>query len=120
MFMLNGILSGKSQESVLLFILVRERGYGREIAEFFDLPVSQVQKQLIKLEDAGILVSKRIGKTLCFEFSPRYAFIAPLKELLKAVLKAYPEQLRSKLVMNRSRPRKSTKPTEYLRKRQTG
>jgi DNA-binding MarR family transcriptional regulator len=116
MFMLNGILSGKSQECVLLFILVRKQGYGREIAEFFNLPASQIQKQLVKLENSGVLVSKRIGRTLCFEFSPRYAFLTPLKEMLKAVLKAYPEQQRTALIMERGRPRKSTKPIEYVRR----
>ena len=114
MFILQGILKAESQEKTLIYILVREQGYGRKIADFFDLPVSPIQKQLLKLENAGVLMSKRIGTTLCFEFNPRYPFLEPLKELLKAALKAYPPELKKELVMQRDRPRHSRKPANYI------
>ncbi len=113
MFLLQGILKAESQEKTLIYILTREQGYGREIAEFFGLPVSPIQKQLLKLEDTGVLISKRIGTTLSFEFNPRYPFLEPLRALLKAALKAYPSEIKKSLIMKRDRPRNSRKPVEY-------
>lgn len=110
MFFLKGILRAESQEKILIYLLARERGYGRAIAEFFDCPANPIQKQLIRLEDEGVLVSRALGKMREYQLNPRYAFIGPLKELLKAGLQAYPAELRSDLVMERRRPRKADKP----------
>ena len=41
MFVLNGILRAESQEKILVYLLVRETGYGKAIAEFFDLSQNQ-------------------------------------------------------------------------------
>ena len=37
MFVLKGILRAESQEKILLYLLARESGYGKAIAEFFSL-----------------------------------------------------------------------------------
>ena len=110
MFALKGILRAESQEKILLYLLARERGYGKAIAEFFDCPPNPIQKQLVKLEDEGVVVSSTLGKTREYQLNPRYAFITPLKALLKAALASYPADLRSALVMERRRPRKGGKP----------
>jgi hypothetical protein len=44
MFVLKGILRAESQEKILLYLLVRESGYGKAIAEFFGLSTNSVQK----------------------------------------------------------------------------
>lgn len=109
MFVLKGVLRAESQEKILLYLLVREKSYGKAIAEFFACPPNPIQKQLIRLEDEGVVVSRSLGKMREYQLNPRYAFNVQLKELLKAASKAYPEELRNSLAMERTRPRKAGK-----------
>ena len=37
MFVLKGILRAESQEKILIYLLIRESGYGKAIAEFYGL-----------------------------------------------------------------------------------
>jgi len=115
MFVLNGILRAESQEKILVYLLVRETGYGKAIAEFFDLSQNAVQKQLVRLEDDGIVISTAVGKLREYQFNPRYPFLGPLKTLLKAAIEAYPKDIRRKLAVNRTRPRKAGKTTAAVR-----
>jgi hypothetical protein len=107
--MLEPLLGYISLEKVLMFILAREEGYAREMARFFDIDLLSIQNQLEKMEFGGILVSRRIGRTILFMFNPRYPFLQELKDLLEKALSFYPEQEREKLLMNRRRPRRSGK-----------
>ena len=108
--MLEAILGSSSSERVLMFILAREEGYAREIARFFETGLTPIQKQLEKLESAGVLVSRVTGRTRLFSFNPRYPMIAELRALLDKTLQFYPDDLRAQLLMNRRRPRRTGKP----------
>ena len=116
MFALRGVLRAESQEKILLYLLAREKGYGKGIADFFDSPPNPIQKQLVRLEDEGVVVSRSLGKMREYQLNPRYAFSNQLKELLKAALKAYPEEIRAALMMERRRPRKAGKAINPERK----
>jgi DNA-binding MarR family transcriptional regulator len=107
---LEPILGSKSIERVLMFILARVEGYAREIARFFETDLSPIQKQLEKLELAGVLVSRTAGRTRLYEFNPRYPFLKELKNLLEKALSFYTDEEREQLLMNRRRPRRSGKP----------
>ena len=108
--MLEAILGSSSGEKVLMFLFARDEGYAREIARFFDTDLTPIQKQLEKLENGGVLVSRSVGKTRLFSFNPRYAMIDELRALLKKTLEFYPDDLRERLVMARRRPRRRGKP----------
>ena len=108
--MLEAILGSSSSERALMFILAREEGYAREIARFFETGLTPIQKQLEKLESAGVLVSRVAGRTRLFSFSPRYPMIDELRALLEKTLQFYPDDLRTQLLMNRRRPRRTGKP----------
>jgi predicted transcriptional regulator len=108
--MLVPLLGSENSERVLIFLLTRENGYAREIANFFDASLYAVQKQLDKLEAGSILVSKKAGRTRLYQFNPRYPFLAELKTLLEKALTFYPENVREDLIMNRRRPRERGKP----------
>lgn len=110
MFILKGILRAESQEKILIYLLLRECGYGKGIAEFFGVPVNPIQKQLARLEQDGVVVSELIGKVRNYQLNPRYAFYAPLKILVKAAISAYPPEQISELVVQRKRPRQAGKP----------
>jgi len=108
--MLDAIVGSKSSEQVLIFLVARENGYGSEIARFFEADLYAIQRQLERLENADILVSKKIGRTRLYQFNPRYPFLKELKALLTSVLNYYPDEVRDGLTMNRRRPRKKDKP----------
>ncbi|MEH6584787.1 MAG: winged helix-turn-helix domain-containing protein [Halioglobus sp.] len=115
MFVLRGLLRAESQEKILIYLLVRETGYGKAIAEFYCQSQNAVQKQLARLEEDGIVVSRLIGRLREYELNPRYPFLKQLKPLLKAALKAYPDNVLKELTMERSRPRQPGKPTMTVR-----
>lgn len=115
MFVLKGVLRAESQEKILLYLFLRESGYGKAIADFFELSTNAVHKQLLRLEEDSVVVGRAVGRAREYQLNPRYAFSAPLRALLKSALAAYPDTLVRKLAMSRQRPRKSGKPTDIAR-----
>ena len=107
---LKPILGSKNLERVLIFIAARNEGYAREIARFYDTSLQPIQNQLEKLEEGGVIVRKKVGKTILFQFNPRYPFLKELTSLLERALDYYPEELRERLILNRRRPRRNDKP----------
>lgn len=103
--MIEVLLGSKNAERVLLYILTREEGYAREIANFYNTDLKPIQMQLDKFEKGGILVSRSIGRTRPYEFNPRYPFLNELKSLLEKALTFYPAKEQEELQMNRRRPR---------------
>ena len=116
MFVLKGILRAESQEKILLYLLLRETGYGKAIAEFFGLSTNSVQKQLARLEEDSVIVGRSVGRVREYQLNPRYPFSAPLRELLKSALAVYPDTVVNELALPRSRPRKSGKPERFVRR----
>ena len=108
--MLEPILGSKNAERVLMFILARDQGYTREIARFSGADPDSVQKQLVKLELGGLLVSKSEGRTRLYRFNPRYSFLKELRALLEKALSFYPPDEQERLTVVRRRPRRGGKP----------
>jgi hypothetical protein len=108
--MLANLLGSVNKERVLIYLAGRGRGYAREIARFFGAPLNPVQNALATLEAAGVFVSREVGRTLEYEFNPRYPARSELMILLKRALSLYPPKLRDKLLFTRSRPRRRGKP----------
>ncbi len=104
------ILGSENAERVLIFLLVREKGYASEIADFFNVDLSPIQNQLLKFEGGGVLVSTLGGRTRIFQFNPSYAFLPELKDLLRKAFQYYPPEEIERLKMNRRRPRRTRKP----------
>ena len=108
--MLLPLFGTENSERVLIFLLSRNEGYAREIAEFYGTNLYAVQRQLDKLEAGGVLVSRMAGRTRLYQFNPRYTFLTELKQLLEKAFSFYPADIREELTMNRRRPRKREKP----------
>jgi hypothetical protein len=108
--MIKPIVGSKSSEQVFIFLTARETGYATEIARFFDADLYAIQKQLARLENADVLVSRKVGRTRVYQFNPRYPFLNELKALIEKALNYYPEDTKEALLMNRRRPRKKDKP----------
>ncbi len=107
--MLESIVGSAAAEKVLLYLQGYDRAYGREIAAAFGLSQSQVQKQLLKLESGGVLVSRLVGRTRLYEWNPRNVLVPPLRVLLQATLEALPPGEQQKHFRRRTRPRRSGK-----------
>jgi DNA-binding transcriptional ArsR family regulator len=108
--MLAPILGSVNAERVLIYLAARDEGYGREIARFFGADPDSIQKQLVKFEAGGILISRELGRTVTYQFNPRYPFLAELKDLVEKAIRFYPEEERERLNMPGQRPRRRGKP----------
>ena len=105
-----GILTSNSTEKVLLYLQNYDEGYARGIAATFGLPLNSVQRQLLKLEAAGVLVSQLKGRTRLFQWNPRYPLRSELSALLEKALSLHSDADRKRWFLQRQRPRRSGKP----------
>ena len=108
--MIESLIGSKNRERVLLYLHARKEGYAREISRFYKTDLSQIQKQLERLEGGNIIYSKIMGKTRVYSMNPRYPFLEELKALLEKVLSFYPVDEYEKLTQPRKRPRRKGKP----------
>lgn len=108
--MIEAIFGSLSCERALVFICARKEGYAREIARFYETDLTPIQKQLDKLELAGVLASRTVGRTRLYSFNPRYAFLKEIAALLEKVISFLAQDERERLVMVRRRPRRKGKP----------
>lgn len=107
--MLKAIVGSLTAEKVLLYLQNYEQAYGREIADTFGIAQSQVQKQLIKLEAGGVLVSRLIGRTRLYQWNPRNPLVPALRGLLGLALESLPTAEQQRYYRRRTRPRRSGK-----------
>ena len=63
-----------TERNVLIFIESRGKRYAREIARFYDIPLTPVQVQLKNLKTGGIIYGEYEGKTRIYKLNPRYPF----------------------------------------------
>lgn len=108
--MLNSLFGSNEAEKVLAFIAVRDSGYAYEMAKFFDANLRGIQKQLVKFEGGGVLVSRKIGRTRLYSFNPRFPLKDELAALVKAAISFYPDEMIERLQIRRERPRRQGKP----------
>jgi len=107
--MLDTLLGNKTAERVLLYLANYGQGYATQIAATHGSSVSVVLKQLARLENGGILVSRSLGRTRVYELNPRWFFHKELKALLEKALAALPEEEVKKHYRARRRPRRAGK-----------
>ncbi|MCG8368971.1 MAG: winged helix-turn-helix domain-containing protein [Proteobacteria bacterium] len=104
------LFGGKAAAKVLLFIENYGDGYASRIAKTFDMPLSEVQKQLAKFERAGILVSRMVGTSRIYTWNPRDPALQGLRELLRQTLEeGIPEKTLLQFYRQRQRPRRQGK-----------
>lgn len=108
--MLDAVFGSKAAESVLLFMQNYGEGYGLDIARTFGLYPTSVNNQLKKLESAGVIINRPIGRTHLYTWNPRNPLVKPLRALLQETLESLPEQELQAYYRQRRRPRKSGKP----------
>jgi predicted ArsR family transcriptional regulator len=104
-----GIIGNDTAEKVLLYLQNYGEGYARGIAATYGLALNGVQRQLLNLEQAGVLVSQTKGRTRVFQWNPRYPFRRELSALLEKALSLVPEAQARAWFLARQRPRRAGK-----------
>ena len=108
---LETLFGGRAATKVLLFIENYSEGYASQIARTFEMPLSEVQKQLAKFEDVGILVSRMVGTSRMYTWNPRDPALDALRQLLQNTLNdGIPKERLNKYFRHRRRPRRKGKP----------
>jgi predicted transcriptional regulator len=111
------LFGSTTRVNVLIFLYTNKEGYAREISLFYDTDLNQVQKQLERLEEGGILVSKKIGKTILYAFDSRYTLLPELNALIERMIslkKRQPARAGRDLDVNRSKEEKKAEGRERM------
>ncbi len=107
--MLGNLLGNQTVEKVLLYIVNYGEGHTSGIAQTFNLSKSQVRKQIIRLEDGGILVGRNVGNLKMFQINPRCPYKKELENLLEKALSLTSSADSEKFFRQRRRPRRTGK-----------
>ena len=104
------LFGGQAAAKVLLFLENYGEGYASLIARTFDMPLSEVQKQLKKFAQVGILVSQMTGNSRMYTSNHRSPALKGLRQLLRETLDdGIPEHRLRKYYRQRRRPRREGK-----------
>ncbi len=107
---LSQLLGSTAAEMTLLHLFHYGETFGRAVAKDMNITLMPVQRQLYRLEEAGVLVSKAVGRTRLYTWNPKNPFTQPLQEMVKIQYEAIPLKNREELFKPRRRPRKKDKP----------
>ena len=103
-----GLFGSKAAYRVLMYLENYGQGYAAEIARTFGMSLSQVQNQLRKFEDLGLLVSRKEGPARFFYFN-RNPVADSLRVFLRSALDRLPDATIRKFYRTRTRPRRYAK-----------
>ncbi len=102
---LMGLFGSKSAYQVLMFLQNYEKGYASEIARTYGMSLNQIQNQLNKFEELGILISRKEANARVFYFK-QSPVTDSLRRLLKDILEILPKSVVEKYYRERRRPRR--------------
>jgi hypothetical protein len=110
--MLESLFGNPIIEKILFSLLVREKCYPSQLKKVFQSPLYSFQKAFSRLEKGGVVVSHKEGKTLIYQFNPRYPFLAELKNFLQKAYESFPQNFCENYYepIERTRPRRQGKP----------
>lgn len=83
------LFGNQSAAKCLIFLARYEEGTAPEIARAFALDRPVIFLQLKKLEEAGIIVSRKISNVRLYSLNPRSGIKAELKALLEKYIELY-------------------------------
>lgn len=86
------LFGNKNIERILLFLFVNEKCYGTQLQTLLRVPLTPIQKALVRLEEGGVIQSHFEGKTRIYQMNPFYFLRSELEMLLKKVYTHLPTQ----------------------------
>ncbi|OFZ21706.1 MAG: hypothetical protein A2X94_15550 [Bdellovibrionales bacterium GWB1_55_8] len=108
--MLDEIFGNRTVERIYLHLFHYGEIHARGLANDYKASVDPFVQQLNRLENAGLLVSKTVGRTRLYRFNPKSPFIKPIKKIIEIVYESMPLSQREELFQTRRRPRRKGKP----------
>ncbi|MHC4892083.1 MAG: winged helix-turn-helix domain-containing protein [Planctomycetota bacterium] len=105
-------LVGGTAAKLLLYLVHYGEAYPTAVAEQFGLSLAGVQHQCRKLEEAGLLISKKVGRTRVYRFQPKHPAVAKLRALAEVFYEGIPLEERAVVFATRRRPRRAGKPVD--------
>lgn len=110
--MLESLFGNPVIEKILFFLIANEKCYPSQLKNTFQSPLYSFQRAFARLEKGGIIMSYKEGKTLIYQFNPRYPFLSELKAFLQKAYEFFPEEVKEKYYepISRKRPRRQGKP----------
>ena len=108
--MLEGIFGNKSAERALLHVLHYGDIHASAITQDYELALTPIKGQLDRFEQAGVLVSKEMGRTRVYSFNLKSPLTQPVKNLVQLVYDSIPLKERERIFQSRRRPRRKGKP----------
>ena len=103
-----GLFGSKAAYQVLMYLENYGQGYAAEIARTFGMSLSQVQNQLRKFEELGLLVSRKEGSARVHYFK-RNPVADGLRTFLRSAHERLPDATIQKFYRERKRPRRYAK-----------
>ena len=108
--MLETILGNETAAKLMLYLIHYGEAYASGAAKDMEITLSQVQKQLDKFEEGGVLISKKMGNIRIYKFNPKLGVVRKFINMLEAFYEAMPLKQREQLFNVRRRPRRKGKP----------
>ena len=108
--MLEKILGSDTAMKIMLHLIHYGEIYPSAVAKDYEISLSAVQKQFERFEEAGILVSKLIGKTRIYLFNKKSPTVKPFIDLIKVYYDGLSLEDKEKIFATRRRPRRPGKP----------
>ena len=104
------IFGSLSAARVLLYLENYGSGYALGISKTFGMPLNAIQRQLIKFELCGLLVSRLVGNTREYTWNPRSVIVGSLRVFLREALATLDARETQEFYRERRRPRRVGKP----------
>lgn len=108
--MLDKILGSATAMKIMLHLIHYKEIYPTAVAKDYQISLSAVQKQFQRFEEAGILVSKLVGKSRVYFFDKKSPVVKPFIELIKVYYDGLSLEDKEQLFGTRRRPRRAGKP----------
>jgi DNA-binding transcriptional ArsR family regulator len=108
--MLDKILGSETAMKIMLHLTHYGEIYPTAVARDYEISVNGVQKQFQRYEDAGILVSKLVGKSRVYMFNKKSPVVKPFMELIKVYYDSLSIDDKQEIFASRRRPRRPGKP----------
>jgi len=108
--MLDKILGSEVAMKIMFHLVHYNEIYPSAVAKDYKIALSAVQKQFSRFEEAGILVSKLVGKTRIYTFNRKSKVAKAFFELIKLYYEGLSLSDKEKIFAERRRPRRPGKP----------
>lgn len=108
--MLDKILGSEIAMKIMLHLVHYGEIYPSAVAKDYEISLSAVQKQFARFEEAGLLVSKLVGKTRVYLFNQKSPITKPFIDFVRVYYDGLSLDDKQKIFSVRRRPRRPGKP----------